>query len=576
MHGVKRLFAWMIPRFDRAALQRVAHQPAAEGSVARTRWSSSASTSPTWPAQVRSRDLSGAAAGAAGQAGRRRAHARLRRDDVRAAVRVAAGDSRDPARARQPHRHAVVSEGRRSAARAAHRPGDRRLGVDGRVHDPRAADAGRADQGRLSRRAARRVCARRATAEEIAAARARARHRARDDRRRHGDAADAVERQPVSRRRGARDRPPSSRASRVFIVGEGRAAGASSRRRRGRSVSAIGWSSPASSAMSPRCSTALDIVVFPSLWEGTPLTAFEALAAGKPIVATDADGLLDILTDRHDSLVVPKRNAGGAGARHRRADRSAASWRQRLAADARATGARTISRVFVRKMERLYEILHETSRATRRAGVLNADLSFLTAKRMTAPTPPSDRRFARRIGHASRLTALGARAPRVGADRRLPEGRRGGVLQRRRHLLQPGAQPRARTSISQFRREDLRARLARVSRPGPKASSSSAAATCRACAVGGSSPFVEIDSRRRIPMPTRLYYGKSFIFPLFAAPFVWLFGTNGFLVLHALLMTLCFACAYAFLVARSAPIAGAASSRRRFSSSRSRRSTWCG
>ncbi len=55
--------------------------------------------------------------------------------------------------------------------------------------------------------------------------------------------------------------------------------------------------------------TALDIVVFPSLWEGTPLTAFEALAAGKPIVATDADGLLDILTDRHDSLVVPKRNA---------------------------------------------------------------------------------------------------------------------------------------------------------------------------------------------------------------------------------------------------------------------------
>ena len=54
---------------------------------------------------------------------------------------------------------------------------------------------------------------------------------------------------------------------------------------------------------------AFDIVVFPSLWEGTPLTAFEALASGKPIVATDADGLLDILTDRHDALVVPKRDA---------------------------------------------------------------------------------------------------------------------------------------------------------------------------------------------------------------------------------------------------------------------------
>jgi len=34
----------------------------------------------------------------------------------------------------------------------------------------------------------------------------------------------------------------------------------------------------------------------------------------------------------------------------------------------------------VRKMERLYDILHETSRKTRRAGVLTADLSFLTAK----------------------------------------------------------------------------------------------------------------------------------------------------------------------------------------------------
>ena len=56
--------------------------------------------------------------------------------------------------------------------------------------------------------------------------------------------------------------------------------------------------------------SALDIVVFPSLWEGTPLTVFEALAMGKPIVATDADGLLDVLTDRKDALIVPKADAG--------------------------------------------------------------------------------------------------------------------------------------------------------------------------------------------------------------------------------------------------------------------------
>lgn len=52
-----------------------------------------------------------------------------------------------------------------------------------------------------------------------------------------------------------------------------------------------------------------------------------------------------------------------------------------------------------------------------------------------------------------------------------------------------------------------------------------------------------------------LYYAKSFIYPLCAAPFIWLFGTNGFLVFNALLMTASFACAYAFLSARSHPVA---------------------
>ena len=53
---------------------------------------------------------------------------------------------------------------------------------------------------------------------------------------------------------------------------------------------------------------------------------------------------------------------------------------------------------------------------------------------------------------------------------------------------------------------------------------------------------------------SRLFYAKAYIYPLLAAPFIWLFGTNGFFVLHALLMTACFLCAYAFLVARSHPV----------------------
>jgi glycosyltransferase involved in cell wall biosynthesis len=124
--------------------------------------------------------------------------------------------------------------------------------------------------------------------------------------------------------------------------------------------------------------SAFDLSVFPSLWEGTPITAFEALAMGKPIVATDADGLIDILTDTRDALIVPKRDAPELAAKiiwlmDRPNDRA------RLATEARRTGRQYDIDVFVRKMERLYTILHEVSRSTRRRGVLQADLSFLTS-----------------------------------------------------------------------------------------------------------------------------------------------------------------------------------------------------
>jgi glycosyltransferase involved in cell wall biosynthesis len=126
--------------------------------------------------------------------------------------------------------------------------------------------------------------------------------------------------------------------------------------------------------------SAFDLSVFPSLWEGTPLTAFEALAAGRPIVATDADGLLDILRHDHDARIVPKRNARAL------ADQilelmAAPGERARLGANARVTGAGYDITAFVRKMERLYEILHDVSRRTHRRGVLEQDLSFLTGER---------------------------------------------------------------------------------------------------------------------------------------------------------------------------------------------------
>jgi glycosyltransferase involved in cell wall biosynthesis len=127
--------------------------------------------------------------------------------------------------------------------------------------------------------------------------------------------------------------------------------------------------------------SALDVVVFPSLWEGTPLTAFEALAMGKPIVSTDADGLQDILTDGQNALVVPRANPEALAQGMLRLLRDG-DLRARLGAGARSTGASYDIGAFVRKMERLYVLLHETSRRTRRAGILTADLGFLAG-----PTP---------------------------------------------------------------------------------------------------------------------------------------------------------------------------------------------
>jgi glycosyltransferase involved in cell wall biosynthesis len=123
--------------------------------------------------------------------------------------------------------------------------------------------------------------------------------------------------------------------------------------------------------------SALDLVVFPSLWEGTPLTAFEALAMGKPLVATDADGLSDILTDGVDARIVPRRNPD-ALARAIVELLTAPDLRRALGAGARATGARYDIDVFVRKMERLYQLLHASSRSPRRQAIPRADLAFLS------------------------------------------------------------------------------------------------------------------------------------------------------------------------------------------------------
>ena len=124
---------------------------------------------------------------------------------------------------------------------------------------------------------------------------------------------------------------------------------------------------------------AFDLSVFPSLWEGTPLTAFEALASARPIVATDADGLTDILDPDRTAWIVPRRDAAALAQRVVYAIEHP-DERARLAANAGQAARSFDITAFVRKMERLYTLLHDVSRPTRRRGILAQDLSFLTGE----------------------------------------------------------------------------------------------------------------------------------------------------------------------------------------------------
>ena len=73
-------------------------------------------------------------------------------------------------------------------------------------------------------------------------------------------------------------------------------------------------------------------------------------------------------------------------------------------------------------------------------------------------------------------------------------------------------------------------------------------------AVGRTPPFIHL-VKRTDRQVDRLYFGKAFVYPIVAAPFVRLLGLNGIFVLHVLLLFVACACAYTFLAATSRPTA---------------------
>lgn len=103
----------------------------------------------------------------------------------------------------------------------------------------------------------------------------------------------------------------------------------------------------------------IDVLAISSLYEGTPLALFEAMAAGKAIVSTAVDGCREVLEDERTALLVPP---GDAPALARALERalSDAGLRERLSRAAREASRRYDIRACVSNMEALYdEVLAE-------------------------------------------------------------------------------------------------------------------------------------------------------------------------------------------------------------------------
>lgn len=119
----------------------------------------------------------------------------------------------------------------------------------------------------------------------------------------------------------------------------------------GDAVVFVGWSSA-----SPDWYAAADIVALTSDREGTPLALIEAAAAGRPVVATDAGGVADIVEDGATGFVVPRDDESGL-AKRLGVLLDDPSLRARLGAAGRARAGRWASGRLVTDLEGVYEEL---------------------------------------------------------------------------------------------------------------------------------------------------------------------------------------------------------------------------
>jgi len=61
----------------------------------------------------------------------------------------------------------------------------------------------------------------------------------------------------------------------------------------------------------PGILSSIDIFLLTSLWEGVPISVLEAMAAAKPVVATDTGGITEVITDQINGYLVSTKNITG-------------------------------------------------------------------------------------------------------------------------------------------------------------------------------------------------------------------------------------------------------------------------
>ena len=106
----------------------------------------------------------------------------------------------------------------------------------------------------------------------------------------------------------------------------------------------------------PEILGAADIFVLPSLWEGNPLAVMEAMAAGKPVIATAVGGVPELIEDGVSGFLVPPGDIDALGEAIWRLAVGEPGLRERIG---RAASQRAMERFDVSAVTREYEALYE-------------------------------------------------------------------------------------------------------------------------------------------------------------------------------------------------------------------------